>query len=151
MFLSFLTGFTFWMIVGLGSVFFLCVQYVTGGRWGILLRRPLEANARNICTVGFLLFVPVAISMAMGKNSIYWWARAEARARGERGGPAPAEAHDGVARGGQQRPPGRERGRGRRRRPTGSIPPFAIPRGFVYLGIFSLLVLWMRRNAKTAE
>src|SRR5262245_60767181 len=36
-FLSLLTGYMFWVLVGFGSVFFLLVQYVTGGRWGILL------------------------------------------------------------------------------------------------------------------
>src|SRR5262249_24291591 len=46
--LPYLTGFVFWTMVALGSVFFLCVQYVTGGRWGMLLRRPLEANAKTL-------------------------------------------------------------------------------------------------------
>src|SRR5688572_8306914 len=73
--LPYLTGFTFWMIIGFGSVFFLLVQYVTGGRWGILLRRPLEANAKNIYTLGFFLFLPVAAMMFMGEYSVYWWAR----------------------------------------------------------------------------
>ena len=47
-FLSYLTGFVFWMLICFGSVFFLMIQYLTGGRWGILLRRPLEANAKTI-------------------------------------------------------------------------------------------------------
>ena len=72
LFLSYLTGFVFWMLIGFGSVFFLMIQYVTGGRWGILLRRPLEANGRTIL-IGFGLFIPVAITMCMGSNSIYWW------------------------------------------------------------------------------
>ena len=72
--LSYLTGFSVWVSIGIGSVFFLLVQYVTGGRWGILLRRPLEANAKTL-VLGLVLFVPVVVSMFMGENSIYWWAR----------------------------------------------------------------------------
>jgi hypothetical protein len=74
-FLSFLTGYIFWTIIGLGSVFFLCLQYVTGGRWGILLRRPLEANIRTFFVVGGAGFIVVAAAMLAGEQSPYWWAR----------------------------------------------------------------------------
>ncbi|HKB01885.1 MAG TPA: hypothetical protein VKD90_06675, partial [Gemmataceae bacterium] len=74
-FLSFLTGYMFWTLIGLGSVFFLCLQYVTGGRWGILLRRPLESAAKALFVVGVPGFVVVAITMCLGEHSIYWWAR----------------------------------------------------------------------------
>ena len=149
-FLSYLTGFTFWMIVGLGSVFFLCVQYVTGGRWGILLRRPLEANARTIYTVGFFLFIPVAVSMAMGSNSIYWWARPEAGHDEHQEAAAPNQNHDGHPEAFNNVHPDVNVDEDKKKAEWLN-PPFAIPRGFIYIGIFSLLVLWMRSNAKTAE
>jgi hypothetical protein len=148
-FLSYLTGFTFWIIVGTGSMFFLCVQYVTGGRWGILLRRTLEANARNIYTLGFLLFIPIAISMAMGNNSIYWWARAEA-GHEEHAAAAPAQTHENHPEAFNNARPDVNVDEDKKKAEWLN-PPFAIPRGFVYLGLFSLLVLWMRSNAKTAE
>ena len=78
--LSYLTGFSVWVSIGIGSLFFLLVQYVTGGRWGILLRRPLEANSKTL-VLGLVLFVPVAVSMFAGENSIYWWARHAAHER----------------------------------------------------------------------
>ena len=56
------------------------IQYVTGGRWGILLRRPLEASSKTI-VLGFVLFIPIVISMFMGQNSIYWWARPDESTR----------------------------------------------------------------------
>lgn len=148
--LSYLTGFTFWIIVGLGSVFFLCLQYVTGGRWGILLRRPLEANARNVYTVGFLLFVPVAVSMAMGANSIFWWARPEA-AHEHADAAAPKGKHE--AHGEKTFDPARPdlNVDEEKKKAEWLNPGFAIPRGFVYLGLFTLLVLWMRANALKAE
>ena len=75
-FASYLTAFMFWVSIGLGSVFFLLIQYVTGGRWGILLRRPLEANSKTLL-LGFFLFLPVMVSFFGGDNSPYWWARHE--------------------------------------------------------------------------
>ena len=61
---------------GSGSVFFLCVQYVTGGRWGILLRRPLEANCQDAVHCSACRCSSWSrITMFMGENSIYWWAR----------------------------------------------------------------------------
>jgi hypothetical protein len=145
LFLSYLTGFTFWFIVGTGSFFFLCVQYVTGGRWGILLRRSLEANARNIYTIGFILFIPIAVSMAMGSNSIYWWARHEAHKEHEQHAaetpPYSASAVNNLNVYADEEKKINE----------WLNPPFAIPRGFIWIGLFTLMVLWMRSNAKTAE
>jgi hypothetical protein len=72
-FLSYLTGFFFWFSVGIGAFFFLSLQYFTGGRWGILLRRPFEANTRTLL-LGFVLFLPILVSFFMGEKSMYWWA-----------------------------------------------------------------------------
>jgi hypothetical protein len=66
LFQSYLTGFFFWFCIGIGSQFFLGLQYFTGGRWGILMRRPFEANSRTLL-LGFVLFFA-------GANSPYWWA-----------------------------------------------------------------------------
>jgi len=152
--LPYLTGFVFWMIIGFGSVFFLCVQYVTGGRWGILLRRSLEANAKNIYTLGFFLFIPVAVSMAAGANSMYWWARPEAEH--ERHEP-PAPQNNQADRFNNVRPDvnvDEDKKKEEWLNPAGSAhgnPIGAIPRGFLYIGMFTALFLWMWRNAKTAE
>jgi hypothetical protein len=45
------------------------LQYVTGGEWGIVIRRPLGAAARTLPL--FLLF---AIPLALGLEHIYTWA-----------------------------------------------------------------------------
>jgi hypothetical protein len=157
-FLSYLTGFVFWMLIGFGSVFFLMIQYVTGGRWGILLRRPLEANGRTIFVLGFILFVPVAINMNMGGSSIYWWSEHYEHMR--HGG----ETHE-------QKPPSNKDPDD----PIGNVnprldfdedekvaewlsplwttwAPGAVIRGLLYIAIFSGLVyvMWWR-NGRTAE
>ena len=41
-----------------GGLALLMLQYVSGGKWGLLLRRPLEAMTRTIWLVG-LMFVPI--------------------------------------------------------------------------------------------
>lgn len=158
-FLSYLTGFVFWTLIGLGSVFFLMVQYVTGGRWGILLRRPLEANAKLLPTLGALLFVPVAVNMFMGDNSIYWWARHVAHMEG---GHDKGE-HPGAGKQTQTEPPKASAGvRPNVVRPELEtdeeakiadylFPTFTAFRGFAYFGVLGLLVLWMWKNARTAQ
>ena len=60
--------FSYLLVLGLtlGSLGLLLLQHLTGGHWGIIIRRPLEAAAQNIWLV-FLMFVPVVFGM----NSLY--------------------------------------------------------------------------------
>jgi len=55
-----------------GSMAWLMIQYLTGGAWGVSIRRPAEAAARTLPLL-LLLFVPIAI----GYSSLYPWAHAE--------------------------------------------------------------------------
>jgi hypothetical protein len=60
--------FSYLLVLGLtlGSLGLLMLQHLTGGNWGIIIRRPLEAATRNIWLV-MLMFVPVVLGM----NSLY--------------------------------------------------------------------------------
>jgi hypothetical protein len=53
-----------------GGLVLLMLQYVSGGKWGLLLRRPLEAMTRTLPLVA-LMIVPVLIFM----KHLYQWAR----------------------------------------------------------------------------
>jgi hypothetical protein len=53
-----------------GSLVFLMVQYVSGGKWGHILRRPLEAMTRTWWLVA-VMFLPVLVFM----KHLYLWAR----------------------------------------------------------------------------
>jgi hypothetical protein len=53
-----------------GGLVLLMLQYVTGGKWGLLLRRPLEAMTRTLWLVA-LMFVPIGIFM----KHLYQWAK----------------------------------------------------------------------------
>ncbi|MFO0841473.1 MAG: hypothetical protein U0797_03600 [Gemmataceae bacterium] len=44
---AWLVGFCFTTGVAVGSLVVLMLQYLTGGEWGFILRRPLEAATRS--------------------------------------------------------------------------------------------------------
>ena len=52
-----------------GALAFLLVQYLSGGKWGLILRRPLEAMTRTWWVVA-LLMLPILFSM----GNLYQWA-----------------------------------------------------------------------------
>ena len=53
-----------------GGLVMLMLQYVSGGKWGLLLRRPLEAMTRTLWVVGLML-VPLLL---LGKHLWQWMA-----------------------------------------------------------------------------
>jgi hypothetical protein len=55
---GYLIGFMFWTGLSLGCLGLLMVQYLTGGFWGLSIRRVLEAAAKNVYMMG-LLFLPL--------------------------------------------------------------------------------------------
>jgi len=59
---SYLMAYLLVLGLTLGSLGLLMLQHLTGGNWGIIIRRPLEAAAKNIWLV-FLMFVPVVLGM----------------------------------------------------------------------------------------
>jgi hypothetical protein len=52
-----------------GGLALLMVQYCSGGKWGLLLRRPLEAMSRTLPLVAAYWVV-----VAVGMNKLYMWA-----------------------------------------------------------------------------
>ena len=66
---AWLPAFLFWFMIPAGSLGVMCLQYVTGGEWGVLIRRPLGAASRTIPL--FLLF---AIPLLFGLEHVYSWA-----------------------------------------------------------------------------
>jgi len=66
---SYLWSYVFYVGVSLGCLAWLMLQYLTGGAWGIVIRRPAEAAARTLPLIA-LLFIPIAI----GIPYLYQWA-----------------------------------------------------------------------------
>ncbi len=73
---AYLVGFVFWAGITLGSLALLMLQHLTGGAWGVVIRRVLEASTRTLPLM-ILLFVPVVV----GLKQIYPWMNAEEMSR----------------------------------------------------------------------
>jgi hypothetical protein len=67
-FQAYLVAYTFWMGVILGSMALLMVQHLSGGVWGIILRRPFEAAVRTL-PIMTIFFLPIIFGM----HSLYEW------------------------------------------------------------------------------
>ena len=81
---SWLMGFVFWAGIGLGCLGLLMLQYMTGGAWGVVLRRVFEAASRTLPLL-VVLFIPLAVGVL--NHSVYIWTT------------MPADAHAIEARG----------------------------------------------------
>jgi hypothetical protein len=69
-FRSYLVAFVLFTGIGLGCLAILMIQYLTGGTWGFVLRRPLEAGTRTLPLLA-VLFLP----LILGLSSLYDWAQ----------------------------------------------------------------------------
>lgn len=63
-----LLGTMFWGGIAIGGLGILLLQYLTGGAWGMMLRRTVEAASRTIPIV-FILFIPIFA----GIGYLYEW------------------------------------------------------------------------------
>jgi len=71
-FQAYLLGFTFWTGIAVGSLALLMLQHLTGGGWGLVIRRVLEASTRTLPLI-VALFIPIII----GAHSLYPWTHEE--------------------------------------------------------------------------
>ncbi|MGI8735120.1 MAG: hypothetical protein ACR2LM_17675 [Pyrinomonadaceae bacterium] len=71
-FRSYLVAYLFWAGIAIGSLALLMLQHLTGGGWGLVIRRVLEAAARTLPLLA-LMFVPIII----GAHDLYPWTHAE--------------------------------------------------------------------------
>jgi hypothetical protein len=67
-FRAYLMGYLFWTGIALGSLAVLMLQHLTGGAWGMVIRRVLESSTRTLPLL-LLLFVPIFLGM----HSLYEW------------------------------------------------------------------------------
>jgi len=61
-----LIGWTFWTGIAIGSLALLMLQHLTGGGWGLVIRRVLEAATRTLPFMA-ILFLPIIL----GAHSLY--------------------------------------------------------------------------------
>jgi hypothetical protein len=70
---SYLFAYLFWTGMAIGSMGILLLHSVVGGKWGLVIRRMLEAGTRTLPVMGLLL-IPVLLNI----RALYLWARPEA-------------------------------------------------------------------------
>lgn len=70
---AYLVAYVFWTGVALGSLALLMVHHLTGGAWGVVIRRPLEAATRTLPVMA-VLFLPIVFGM----GHLYHWTHADA-------------------------------------------------------------------------
>lgn len=59
--------------IGIGSLFFIGIEYLTGAVWSVPFRRIAEVNASTLLTLPFLI-VPIILNI----HSLYHWSHSEA-------------------------------------------------------------------------
>jgi hypothetical protein len=69
-FRAYLSAYIFWLGIPLGCLSILMLYHLTGGAWGFLIRRTLEAASRTLSLMA-LLFIPIAC----GLGYLYVWAQ----------------------------------------------------------------------------
>src|SRR5271167_3491067 len=69
-FRAYLLGFMAWLGVALGSMAILMIRHLTGGGWGMVIRRILGAAMRTVPLLA-VLFIPVILGM----HKLYIWAQ----------------------------------------------------------------------------
>jgi hypothetical protein len=72
-FRAYVVGFMFSLGLALGSTAILMMHHLTGGSWGIPVRRVLEAASRTLP-----LFVILFLPIALGMSHLYIWTHADA-------------------------------------------------------------------------
>ena len=71
---SYLWSYVFSSACASGALAWLMLQYLTGGAWGVVIRRPCEAAARTLPLLA-LLFLPIVIGIPIciaGRTPTWW-------------------------------------------------------------------------------
>jgi hypothetical protein len=71
-FRSYLLAYVFWVGIAVGCLGLLMLQHLTGGAWGLVIRRVLEAGTRTLPLL-IILFIP----LVFGLSHIYEWVHPE--------------------------------------------------------------------------
>ena len=72
LFRSYLFAYVYWAGIAIGSLAIIMLHHLSGGGWGMMIRRLLEAATRTLPLVA-VLFLP----LILGMKPLYEWARPE--------------------------------------------------------------------------
>ena len=71
-YLSWLYAYLFWIGLALGSMALLMLQHLSGGGWGLVIRRLLESATRMLPLMA-LLFIPIVVGLLT--SDLYVWTK----------------------------------------------------------------------------
>jgi len=71
-FRAWLIGYMLWLSIALGSMGLMMIHHLSGGAWGMVVRRVWEASSRTLPLLT-ILFIPVVLGM----NRLYPWTHTE--------------------------------------------------------------------------
>lgn len=69
---AYLLGFVYFLSITIGGLFFTMALYITGGKWGVAVRRIPELVAATAPWMA-ILFLPILVPLLIGKSSLYEW------------------------------------------------------------------------------
>jgi len=72
LFRSYLFAYVYWAGIAIGSLAIIMLHHLSGGGWGMMIRRLLEAATRTLPLVAVLFF-----PLVLGMKPLYEWARPE--------------------------------------------------------------------------
>jgi MFS family permease len=78
-FRSYLVAYVFWCGIAVGSLAIMMLHHLSGGAWGLVIRRIFEAATRTLPLLA-VAFLPIAVSLFVhpGGHSLYEWSNPEA-------------------------------------------------------------------------
>ncbi len=71
-FRAYLIAYLFWLGIALGSMALMMVHHMSGGAWGLVIRRIFEASSRTLPALA-ILFLP----LLLGMQELYPWTHAD--------------------------------------------------------------------------
>lgn len=71
-FRAWLIGYLLWLGVSLGSMGMMMIHHLTGGAWGMVVRRVFEASSKTLPLMA-VLFIPIVVGM----QTLYPWTHAD--------------------------------------------------------------------------
>ena len=71
-FRSYLLAYLFWIGIALGCLAIVMLHHLSGGAWGIVIRRLLESATRTLPLMA-LLFLPIVLMLLFRQKYPRWW------------------------------------------------------------------------------
>ncbi len=69
---AYLVGFSFYLSISLGALFFVALHHASRAGWSVCVRRVMEIVAANVLLMA-VLFLPILVGAVFGGSSLYEW------------------------------------------------------------------------------